>query len=259
MSKIIIGSARVDERGKYSGGRAGDQTKKEVSTQPYYKHPKGWYVLRPKKISVANAIADSMNTACANPNVGYDQGNRESILKYGTKTKTKCECDCGSLVRQCVKEASGKDPGNFNTENEASMLEKSGLFENRKSVGMLTKLYNGDVLVTKTKGHTVVVVSGRARKEGKKANKKYSGEFPKLPSRGYYTIGDGYEINTTYTSEIKKIQKFLNWVCNASLDIDGKYGKRTSDMVRKFQKQHGLEMDGKFGARTLKKAKTVKR
>ena len=244
MSKIIIGSARVDERGKYSGGRAGDQTKKEVSTQPYYKHPKGWYVLRPKKISVANAIADSMSTACANPNVGYDQGNRESILKYGTKTKTKCECDCGSLVRQCVKEASGKDPGNFNTENEASMLEKSGLFESRKPVGMFTKLYNGDVLVTKTKGHTVVVVSGRARKKGKKANKKYSGEFPKLPSRGYYTIGDGYEINTTYTSEIKKIQKFLNWIC---------------DVVRKFQKQHGLEMDGKFGARTLKKAKTIKR
>ena len=139
------------------------------------------------------------------------------------------------------------------------MLEKSGLFESRKSVGTFTKLYNGDVLVTKTKGHTVVVVSGRARKEGKKANKKYSGEFPKLPSRGYYTIGDGYEINTTYTSEIKKIQKFLNWVCDASLGIDGKYGKKTSDMVRKFQKQHGLEMDGKFGAKTLKKAKTIKR
>lgn len=48
------------------------QKKKEVSTQPYYKHPKGWYVLRPKKISVANAMTDSMNTACANPNVGYD-------------------------------------------------------------------------------------------------------------------------------------------------------------------------------------------
>lgn len=31
MSKIIIGSARVDERGKYSGGRAGDQTKKKRS------------------------------------------------------------------------------------------------------------------------------------------------------------------------------------------------------------------------------------
>lgn len=259
MSKLIVGSARVDERGKYSGGKAGDQTQKEVSTQPYYMHSKGWYVLRPKKVSVANAIANSMNTACANPNVGYDQGNRESILKYGTKTKTKCECDCGSLVRQCVKEAAGKDPGNFNTENEASMLEKSGLFENRKSVGRLTKLYNGDVLVTKTKGHTVVVVSGRARKETKKATKKYSGEFPKLPSRGYYTIGDGYEVNTTYTSEIKKIQKFLNWVCDASLGVDGKYGKKTSDMVLKFQKQHKLEMDGKFGAKTLKKAKAIKR
>jgi len=259
MSKLIVGSARVDERGKYSGGKAGDQTGKEVSTQPYYTHSKGWYVLRPKKISVANAIANAMNTACANPNIGYDQSNRESILKYGTKTKTKCECDCSSLVRQCIKEAAGEDPGNFNTGNEAPTLEYSGLFEKRKSVGVLTKLYNGDVLVTKTKGHTVVVVSGRARKEAKKTTKKYSGEFPKLPSRGYYTIGDGYEVNTTYAPEVKKIQKFLNWACDASLTVDGKYGKNTGDAVRKFQKQYNLEMDGKFGAKTLKKAKTVKR
>lgn len=45
---VIIGSARIDERGKASGGKAGDQTGKEVSTQNWYKHSKGWVLLRPK-------------------------------------------------------------------------------------------------------------------------------------------------------------------------------------------------------------------
>ena len=59
MSKVIVGSARVDERGTYRGGKAGDQTGKEVSTQVFYMHKKGWYLLRPKKVSVANGIAKS--------------------------------------------------------------------------------------------------------------------------------------------------------------------------------------------------------
>ena len=42
----------------------------------------------------------------------------------------------------------------------------SGLFEKRFSVSSESQLYNGDVLVTKSKGHTVVVVSGKARSGG---------------------------------------------------------------------------------------------
>jgi hypothetical protein len=35
---VIIGSARIDENGHASGGQAGDQNGKEVSTQKYYTH-----------------------------------------------------------------------------------------------------------------------------------------------------------------------------------------------------------------------------
>ena len=42
---VIIGSARHDEHGNcYSGGKAGDQTGQEVSTQKFYNHSKGWNV-----------------------------------------------------------------------------------------------------------------------------------------------------------------------------------------------------------------------
>lgn len=54
---LVVGSARIDENGHISGGKPGDQTGNEVSTQAYYVHSKGWYCLRPKSITVANAIA----------------------------------------------------------------------------------------------------------------------------------------------------------------------------------------------------------
>ena len=39
---VLIGSARSDERGKATGGKAGDQKNgKEVSTQDWYRHKLG--------------------------------------------------------------------------------------------------------------------------------------------------------------------------------------------------------------------------
>ena len=104
-----------------------------------------------------------MRAACSNSNLGYDQGNRYGVLKYGIDTTVPTECDCSSLVRACIKEATGKDVGDFSTAAEAGVLEASGLFEKRISYSSGTKLYTGDVLVTKTKGHTVVVTSGASR------------------------------------------------------------------------------------------------
>lgn len=172
---IKIGSARHDENGTYTGGAAGDQlqtsgtndTAGEVSMQDMYVHSKGWYALRAKSVSIANKIAELMKTACNNVNIGYDQGNRLGIITYGIDTAIKTECDCSSLVREIVKEATGEDPGNFTTENEATMLAATGYFEDKFSYTSQssTPLYNGDILVTKTKGHTVAVVSGNARSE----------------------------------------------------------------------------------------------
>lgn len=205
---VIIGSARIDERGKVSGGTAGDQkqTKKpdyngEVSLQNFYVHSKGWYILRPKSAEHAKKIATNMETACNNANIGYSQSDRLGVTKYGTATKTKTNCDCSSLVRQCIREAAGKDPGNFTTANEANMLEASGLFEKRLAYKSGTKLYTGDVLVTKTKGHTVIVTSG--------ADRTVSAPVPE----GYYPKYTGNET----VSIVKALQQ---------LKIDSSYSFR---------------------------------
>ena len=168
--KYIIGSARIDERGKAAGGSAGDGKQKntpdysgEVSLQEFYVHSKGWYVLRPKDQSVANDMACLMKIACNNPCIGYDQNQRLTILQYGVYTQVNVECDCGTLVRAIIMEATGKDPGNFITSNEADKLEASGLFEKRVKYTSGMKLYEGDVLVTCTKGHTAIIVEGNKR------------------------------------------------------------------------------------------------
>ena len=167
---LKVGSARIDERGKISGGQAGDSTGKEVMQQDYYMHSKGWYCFRPKDIDTANGIAQSMIDACNNNNIGYDQNQRDGVfnlVKGGTKIKnikTKTECDCSALVRACCYE-NGIDTGNIRTINMPTLLPKTGKFEDKISVTSKTTLYNGDILVTKTTGHTVIVTSGNPRKK----------------------------------------------------------------------------------------------
>lgn len=187
---LIIGSARHDENGKYCGGQNGDQDGTEVSTQSYYMHSKGWYVIRAKSATHADKLASAMLEACNNNNIGYDQNDRDLVLKvkkYGSLAaiKTKCDTDCSDLVRACVYQATGKDTGDFYTATEPKALIATGLFEDAKSVTSSTTLYNGDILVTKTKGHTVIVVSGNPRQNTTKLGWIQSG------SKWYYRLTSG--------------------------------------------------------------------
>lgn len=75
-------------------------------------------MLRPKTKDMADKLAESMITACNNDNIGYCQGHRLGIVKYGINSKVKTEADCGTTVRACIIHATGKDVGNFTTSNE---------------------------------------------------------------------------------------------------------------------------------------------
>lgn len=165
---VLVGSARIDERGKSSGGQAGSQTEKEISTQNWYLHSKGWVLIRPKNSKEAEKIAKNMEYACDSVYIGYDQSQNTTLAtvakKYGydiSKVKTPCETDCARLVRVCCLYA-GIEVGDFYTGNMKSYLEKTGKFEiltSDKYCKSSDYLKRGDILVTKTKGHTVVVLS----------------------------------------------------------------------------------------------------
>ena len=206
---VIIGSARHDEHGNcYSGGKAGDQTGQEVSTQKFYNHSKGWYVLRAKDNKVAEKLAEAMKIACGNKNIGYDQSERYGVIKHGINTKVKTECDCSSLVRACIIYASGKDVGDFNTSNERSVILKSGLFKDVGSYEQGDTLYNGDILVTRTKGHTAIVVSGAKKSKGK-YYPKYTGNSNSIVE-ALKAVGED-DVSKEHRAEIAKKNGFSNF------------------------------------------------
>lgn len=205
---VKVGSARIDENGNAKGGKAGDQTGKEVSTQVWYLHKKGWRVFRCKDSTRAEKIANDMQYACDNSKIGYNQAQRNSLYNVSkavnfdcSKVKIKCNTDCSALVRVCCAYA-GINLPSFNTTNEGQTLIKSGMFIELLDSKYTTKsdyLKRGDILVTKTQGHTVVVLSN-----GAKANADDKVKFDKVmvtaksvfirkaPDKMSLAIGVGY-------------------------------------------------------------------
>lgn len=219
---LTVGSARIDENGNISGGKPGDQTGKEVSTQPYYVHSKEWICMRPKSASVANAIAQAMLQACKNDNIGYCQGHRTTVIeqlrKSGSlaKISAKTEADCSSLVRACCIQT-GFDPGNFNTSSEVSALKASKQFMEPITVTANTTLYNGDILVTKTKGHTVVVVSGNPRKAAS-YYPKYTGKSDSIVS-ALAAVGEK-DTSKTHRAKIAAANGIKNYSYSAAQNLE---------------------------------------
>lgn len=162
---VTICSARMDENGRFSGGRAGNQTGKEISKQEWYLHSKGWRVFRCKDQLRRNLIADNMIYASENLHIGYDQDENYTLWDVAKKCNydcrlvtTNCETDCARLVRVCLAYAGIFVP-DFYTATEAYELAKCGMFDEMPFAETNPNLLmRGDILVTKTKGHTVIVV-----------------------------------------------------------------------------------------------------
>lgn len=237
-----IGSARIDARGKTSGDKPGDQKQKstpdykgEVSMQNFYVSSKGWYILRAKNPDIAANIALAMTIACNNPNIGYNQARRLDIIKDGTHSQKPTSCDCSSLVRQCVRE-SGIEVVNFTTYNEASVLAATGRFT-KLTYTNGTPLYLGDILVTKTKGHTVIVTSGNTRPN----TTQIAQPTVKLNSKG---------------ANAKLLQHNLNQ-CGATLEEDGIFGKLSTAALVRWQYANKLTADGIYGKKSEAKMKEI--
>jgi hypothetical protein len=165
---VKIGHASIDENGSARNGAAGDQTKKEVCTRDWYNRTGGWTtVFRAKNATAAEKIAKTMEQACANDNIGYDQNQRTTLYSKAkavgwnlSKIAEKCECDCSSLVAVCVNAAGIAVSKDIYTGNQKAALTNTGKFEVMTAAKYLTKsdyLKRGDILLGK--GHTAVVLS----------------------------------------------------------------------------------------------------
>ena len=243
---VKIGSARIDENGNARGGRAGDQNGREVSTQSWYKHSKGWRVFRAKDPAVAEKIARDMQWACDNSHIGYDQGQRLTLYDVSKPlgfnchlVKTNCETDCSALVRVCCAYAGVSLP-NFRTPTEPAALLDSGAFVELKGAKYTDSdkyLKRGDILVTRTQGHTVVVLSNGSKAGGD--------DDP---------VDDSLRRGDSGPEVAAMQQLLLKWdpKCLPEYGADGDFGKETEDAVKAFQKEKGLPATGVYDAATEK-------
>lgn len=255
---VIIGSARSS----YGSEKRGDQNGgKEVSTQSGYIHSKGWRVFRAIDYTVAKKLAYAMRAACDNNNIGYSQADRLALknalekmspVTYDPATiKEPTNCDCSALVRSCCMYA-GIKLSNFTTANEASALLGSGAFQELTDDRYTKRTdywKSGDILVTKTKGHTAIVLT-----DGSKAASDHSGKATVT-----YHLGERQLKNGCTGPDVRELQTLL---INAGFDcgkfgIDGEFGDATELALTRFQQQYGLQANGVADAATVEKLQGI--
>lgn len=241
-----------DEKGKYSGGKAGDQTGTEYQIKDWYKYPGGWdAVFRFKNEKYASELAAVAKAAANNNNVGYDQGDRGTYymaLKKAnwdpSKIGTKCEADCSASTstnliavgnRLNIEELKELSPS-LTTSTLKDALIKTGLFK-IISVNSEKDAKAGDINLKIGHHVNITVVSGSAIATARVASP---------------TLKKGSE-----GAQVKALQENLNKVMAAGLEVDGIFGSKTEAAVKKFQKKYNLTIDGIYGPKTYSKLKEL--
>ena len=165
---VLVGHASASEHGTVDG-KDGDQTKREVRLDNWYKG--GWnYVLRPKTKELAEKSAQACEAACKNDNIGYSQYRRNSLyacaLEVGfdlLKIKKKCSCDCSSLqhvLSICAGSGLSYGSNGLTTRTMVKAFVASGNYEKMSATKYLTSdkyLQRGDILV-KEGSHTLMIL-----------------------------------------------------------------------------------------------------
>lgn len=170
---VKCGYASIDERGKVSGGKPGDQTGREVLVSNWYNFGQT-AVYRWKDRNKAKAFAQCIESLCNNSADGYNQTKRTTLnselkkLKWDyKKLKTPCETDCSGLVVagvNCVAKKELLSPKLF-TGNIGAALLKTGWFDKLTASKYLTQdayLMTGDI-INKPYSHVIVALANGSK------------------------------------------------------------------------------------------------
>ena len=281
----MIANCGGDERGKASGGKAGDNNGREWRIRGWYNRP--WnIVLRFENPEVAEWIAKLAEEGAENDKIGYDQGNRLSFWRQLEKNeyrpkniKTACETDCSAStlgickavgfllgIRKMQAIAATGYSGNIR-----KILKNAGavVLTDKKYLTSDKYLLRGDIPVYE--GHHVAVNltdGSLAKKPEKKTavvdeEDGYFGMYPSLYNGrkdkngfGWYEYGDGMTKLKNYPSQIKRVQQLVNWInSGADIAVDGEFGATTLAAVKKAQGVLNVAVTGKFDHTTLEAAK----
>lgn len=201
----MISNCGHDERNKYSGGVAGDQTKQEWAIINWYNRP--WNViLRHPDAKVRGEIALLAEMAAKNDLIGYDQGQRITYWNElvasnydPSKIKKACEADCSSGVLANVKAAGYRlnisELKNINhngyTGNQRSILLKAGfkaLIDSKYRTSP-DYLLRGDILLYEGHHTATNLTNGKNTVQENSIVSKKSG-WQKEPDGTKFYLGD---------------------------------------------------------------------
>ena len=169
---VRIAHSSIDENGKITGGKAGDQTKKEVCIRNWYNS--SWqYVIRFNDPEMGKKAAEIMEQIALNDKIGYDQSGRNTLLAEAEKVnfdikkiKTPCESDCSAAVTvACIgagvpKEALYKWNNCSSTRTLRNNLLATGLvtvFSTTKYTRSCENAQKGDIYLREG-NHVIIVI-----------------------------------------------------------------------------------------------------
>ena len=232
---VKVGSARIDERGKIYGGKAGDQSGRELWIQDGYVFKGGWdYCIRIKDSTKRKRFIAFIKWACNNKHIGYDQHNRlalyNELKRIGFKNyrnlSKDVEVDCSALVA-CGLIVAGFDKinpscytGNLRSNIKSTYPKSFTFFDNGYKYGDHTQIMkwwrNGDILLKE--GHHVVTVVSGGRQVVKRSDtyyKKYTGKSIKIDE-----VFASINVPSKYRGSVTKRKPIA--IRNGIKDYDGK-------------------------------------
>ena len=133
---ILIGAARIDERGQYHSGQDGDQTGHEVEAYNWTdRDGDGWVILRYKDPSLRSKAVELAWEIINNPYIGYNQWRHGTMLKEARKVGyhfdkivTPCSTDCCQM-QVAIAEALGIEVASCYTPTQVNAFMNTGAFE----------------------------------------------------------------------------------------------------------------------------------
>lgn len=210
---VRIGQASLGESGAHNQ-QAGNQNGRELNFSNWYNG--SWlFALRYKDRIKAERAAQACEAAVRNPNIGYDQDQRNTLRAQAkalnwdiAAISEPCETDCSALMCVCA-EAAGVNlapqyyGGNTcTTYNMGTAFPATGDFiklSGDKYIKSDGYLLRGDVLVSS--GHTVMVLEDGPNAKGEREmryeklrdvnNTLYRQTLDKLIARGFLTGKSG--------------------------------------------------------------------